>query len=125
MLGALIEHAPGKARLEIAADAHSELKAAAHASKSIATDIEETGNSKEEDEEGDGGEEVVGEISTKRAAAWAVVAIYEKLEAARQAAMAGGRGAAASGVGVEEEKEGEAQEMDVSAPPAVVVSVSA
>ena len=87
VLGALIEHAPAKARLEIAADAHSALKGAATAANAnsasmtaFATDVIEKENASEGIDRASLG------IDTRGAAAFAVCAIYDRLEAARQAA---------------------------------------
>lgn len=83
-----------KARLEIAANAHSGLKAAAAAATSItASGAVSTRNASGEE---DGGEEAGS--STMQSAAFVVGAIYDRLEEARQAALAASRG---GGEGVE------------------------
>lgn len=77
MLGALIDHAPPKTRLEIAADAHLALKGAVAA----VGDSSMTEDSVSALVNGDG------DIDTKQATAFAARAIYGRLEAARRAAM--------------------------------------
>lgn len=75
MLGALIDHAPAKTRLEIAADAHLALKgaiAAVGASSVTEDNVSVLVN---------------GDIDTKQATMFAVRAIYGRLEAARRAAV--------------------------------------
>lgn len=119
VLGALIEHAPAKTRLQLAADAHAGLKAAAAASASPLSSSFMSARS------GGGNGSVVlspaslrgtstasgGDVSTReegeeegvsmrKAAAFVVGAIYGRLEAARLAASGGGAGRGAGGVGV-------------------------
>lgn len=95
MLGALIDHAPPMARLEIAADAHLALKGA------VAAVIAAGASSMT----GDNVSALVnGDIDTKKATVFAVRAIYGRLEAARRAAAmvgvdaADGRGDVDKGV---------------------------
>lgn len=112
VLGALIEHAPAKTRLQLAADAHAGLKAAAaYASSSFvvlaqSSDIGGSGGGSSvamspaasvstrsaadadasvSSREGEGEGEEIG-VSTRKAAAFAVGAIYGRLETARRAA---------------------------------------
>lgn len=82
VLGALIDYAPNKVRLQIAADAHAGLKGAAAAAAATATAAAATASiTSEEDEDQED------EVSTSKAAAFVVEAIYGRLEAARQAVM--------------------------------------
>lgn len=115
VLGALIEHAPAKTRLQLAADAYTGLKAAAayastaspsSSSVVVARSSDNTGGGSSlavspaapvstrsaADADADAGassregtEEGIG-ISTRKAAAFAVGAIYGRLETARRAA---------------------------------------
>ncbi|CAM9742427.1 unnamed protein product, partial [Pylaiella littoralis] len=107
ILGALIEHAPAKTRLQLAADAHAGLKDAAAATSSSSSSSVLLARSS--DNCGGGGGSSVATspgasesaaaaaaasvslreeegVSTRKAAAFAVGAIYGRLEAARRAA---------------------------------------
>ncbi|CAB1097831.1 unnamed protein product [Ectocarpus sp. CCAP 1310/34] len=103
VLVALIENAPAKTRLQLAAEAHAGLRAAAASTSTLSSSF----SFSEGDKSGaavsparaDAPEEEEG-VSTRKAAAFAVGAIYGRLEAARRAAVTG-VGGEAQGVAVE------------------------
>ncbi|CAM9302189.1 unnamed protein product, partial [Ectocarpus sp. 4 AP-2014] len=103
VLVALIENAPPKTRLQLAADAHAGLRAAAASTSTLSSSFsfsEGNQNGAVVSPEGaDAPEEEEG-VPTRKAAAFAVGAIYGRLEAARRAAVTG-VGGEAQGVAVE------------------------